>query len=163
MDAPCPQASLHTLIIDDDQLVRDFAVHTVEFGTNRKATTFESGFHAWQYVQSHPDRVDIVIADVNIPDMDGLELLERIKRTFPQKVFIVTSSDPANEQTAYQLGADAFLAKPYDVNDLLTLVQALMLTGGPPMAQKSIPLHSQNKNAPRAHTPQASDGGGDPG
>jgi len=162
MDAPRSQASLHTLIIDDDQLVRDFAVHTVEFGTNRKATTFESGFQAWQYVQSHPDLVDVVIADVNIPDMDGLELLERIKRTFPQKVFIVTSSDPANEQAAYQMGADAFLAKPFDVNDLLTLVQALMLTGGPPKVQKSIPLHSQHKNEPPAHASQGSGGGGDP-
>lgn len=143
MDTPCLPESLQTLIIDDDRLVRDFTVHTLEFGTNRKVTTFDSGFKAWQHLQRQPQQADIIIADANIPDINGLELLERVKHAFPGTRFIVTSSNPANEQTAYRLGADAFLAKPFDVKDLLTIIQELILTGEPIPERKSIPFNSK--------------------
>lgn len=114
---------LHVLVIDDDQLVRDFAVHTIEYGTNRKVATFGNGFQAWQFIQNQPESVDIIIADANIPDMDGLELLAEVKKAFPDKKFIITTSNPAFEKSAYQFGADALLSKPYDANDLFTIVQ----------------------------------------
>jgi len=141
MDAPCLPESLQALIVDDDRLVRDFTVHTLEFGINRKVTTFDSGFQAWRHLQRHPQQADIIIADANIPDINGLELLERVKHAFPGTRFIVTSSNPDNEQAACRLGADAFLAKPFDVKDLLTIIQKLMLTGAPVQAQKSIPFN----------------------
>ena len=110
------------IIVDDDQLVRDFAVHTIEYGTNRKAVTFDSGFKAWQFIQESPHEADIVIADANIPDMDGMELLRRVKQEYPLKKFIITTSNPSLETEAKQLGADAFLTKPYDINDLFAVV-----------------------------------------
>ena len=70
---------IRILIVDDDQLVRDFAVHTIEYGTDRLVTTLDSGFKAWEFIQSQPENVDIIIADANIPDMDGLELLYWVK------------------------------------------------------------------------------------
>jgi YesN/AraC family two-component response regulator len=114
---------LQVLIVDDDQLVRNFAVNTIEYGTNRKVATFASGFQAWQFIQNQPDKVDIVIADANIPDMDGLELLTEVKQAYPEKIFIITTSNPAFEKSAHQLGADALLSKPYDINDLFSIVQ----------------------------------------
>lgn len=120
MDA---NAGIHILIVDDDQLVRDFAVQTIEYGTNRKVTTLDNGFKAWQFIQNQPEVVDIVIADANIPDMDGLELLGHVKKTYPRKRFILSTSNPSFENKAYQLGADAFLSKPYDVNDLFTILE----------------------------------------
>lgn len=114
---------LQVLIVDDDQLVRNFAVNTIEYGINRKVATFGSGFQAWQFIQKRPDEVDIVIADANIPDMDGLELLAEVKQAYPEKIFIITTSNPEFEKSAHQLGADAFLSKPYDVNDLFAVVQ----------------------------------------
>lgn len=114
---------IQILIVDDDQLVRDFAVHTIEFGINRKVATFDNGLNAWQFLQNHPNGADIIIADANIPDMDGMELLSQVKKMYPEKKFIITTSNPKYENTAYQLGADAFLSKPYDVGDLFTIVQ----------------------------------------
>jgi two-component system response regulator YesN len=127
------------LVIDDDQFVRDFAVHTIEFGTNSKVTTFESGFRAWQYIQSNPSGVTIVIADANIPDMSGLEVLEQLKQHHPNKTFIITSSNPDHEKAAYHMGADAFVAKPFDVNDLLTVVQKLILISTPKPNSQATP------------------------
>ena len=113
------------VVIDDDHLVRNFAVHTIEYGTNRKVTTFDSGFNAWQFIQAEPEQVDIIIADANIPDMDGLELLRQVKSKYPDKKFVITTSSPDKENTAYQLGADVFLLKPYDIDDLFTLIERL--------------------------------------
>lgn len=111
------------IVVDDDQLVRDFAVHTIEYGINRKVATFETGFNAWQFLQKRPGDADIIIADANIPDMDGMELLKKVKEEFPEKKFVLTTSNPDFENIAHEIGADAFLSKPYDVNDLFTVVQ----------------------------------------
>ncbi len=127
MAIPNPNSTVHILIVDDDQLVRDFAVHTIEYGTNRKVTTFDNGFQAWQYIKNRPKDVDIIIADANIPDIDGLELLDQVKRSHPGIKFIITTSNPTFEKTADQLGADAFLSKPYDVNDLFAIVQNFII------------------------------------
>ncbi|MBR9980029.1 MAG: response regulator [Desulfatitalea sp.] len=117
---------LNILIVDDDQLVRDFAVNTVAFHTNRPVITLESGFDGWQYLQQQGRDIDMVIADATIPDMDGLELLALVKRNDPRKIFILTSSNADHERTAVHLNADAFLAKPYDVQDLLRVIQELV-------------------------------------
>lgn len=123
MEASNPETGIQITIIDDDPLVRDFAVHTIEYGINRKVTTFDNGFKAWQFLQNQPDDVDIIIADANIPDMDGLDLLDQVKKRFPHKKFVLTTSNPDLENSAYHLGADAFLSKPYDVSDLFAIVQ----------------------------------------
>jgi len=120
-----PESTINAevIVVDDDQLVRDFAVHTIEYGINRKITTFDTGFNAWQFLQNRPEEADIIIADANIPDMDGIELLQKVKEMFPEKKFVLTTSNPDFEDMAHQIGADAFLTKPYDVSDLFTVVQ----------------------------------------
>jgi CheY-like chemotaxis protein len=116
-------APTRVLIIDDDHLVRDFAVHTIEFGINREVMTYDSGFSAWEFINSRPDEVDIIIADANIPEMDGLELLERVKKKYPKKIYVLLAGDPATEIRARQLEADAFISKPFDAEVLFTVVQ----------------------------------------
>lgn len=124
------------MIVDDDQLVRDFAVHTIEYGTNRKVATFDNGFSAWEFLQTQPQEADIIIADANIPDVDGLELLDRIKKNYPQKQFVITSGNPDLADIANKKGADAFLSKPYDARDLFTIVEQLCVRPASP-AKKS--------------------------
>lgn len=131
MEASNPETGIQITIIDDDPLVRDFAVHTIEYGINRKVTTFDNGFKAWQFLQNQPDDVDIIIADANIPDMDGLDLLDQVKKRFPHKKFVLTTSNPDLENSAYHLGADAFLSKPYDVSDLFAIVQQFINNSEP--------------------------------
>lgn len=119
------KSTAQLLIVDDDQLVRDFAVHTLEYGMNRRILTFESGFDAWQFIHQHPDKVDIIIADANLPDMDGFELLKHVKSALQDKFFIITASDAELEETACENNADAFITKPYDVTDLFTLIRKI--------------------------------------
>ena len=68
------------------------------------------------------DNVDIVLilSDINMPGMNGLELLKIIKEKTPeQKVFMITAySDEHNYKTAVEYGADDYLTKPLDFSGL---------------------------------------------
>ena len=116
-------------VVEDDQLVRDFVVDAFEFSINRKIHTFDSGFAAWQVIQSSQP-IHIVFADIHVPDMDGLELTARIKTKRPDVVCILASGNAADEVLAKRAGADAFLLKPYGVNDLFSLVQTFVAAEG---------------------------------
>jgi len=112
-------------VVEDDPLVRDFVVDAFEFSINRKIHTFDSGFAAWQYIQS-ASPVHIVFADIHVPEMDGLELTARIKTAAPEIVCILASGNPTDASHAEAAGADAFLLKPYGLSDLFALIQTFV-------------------------------------
>lgn len=126
METAQPKACRNVIIIDDDPLVRNFIVHTVEFGINQKVIALDSGSEGWRYIQDRSLLVDIVIADANLPDLNGLDLLERVKEIHQRIVFVIVSSDPRDERRARLLSADAFVAKPFNVDDLITLMRNLI-------------------------------------
>ena len=96
------------------------------YSVNRKILTFETGFEAWRHLQKD-NSADIVLFDANIPEINGFELLGKIKQILPSKTCILMSSNPADEETAGALKADAFLAKPFSVNDLFNIVQTFVI------------------------------------
>jgi DNA-binding NtrC family response regulator len=123
LNSTAPHPPTQILIIDDDHLVRDFAVQTIEYGIDRQVLTYDNGFQAWEFISTHPHRVDIIIADANIPDMNGIELLERVKKNYPEKIYILMAGDHRHENQASKFGADAFISKPFDAQVLFTVVK----------------------------------------
>ena len=115
---------INIMVVDDDPLVRDFAVSTLEYSLDRKILVCENGFSAWRILLQEPHQVDLVIADASLPEMTGFELLERIKAQMPQKKVIITAGNASLEKRASQLGADAFISKPFQVDDLLRIIEA---------------------------------------
>jgi CheY-like chemotaxis protein len=112
--------------VDNDQLTRDFAVDVLAYSVNREVKSFDNGIAAWDYIQN-PESADIILSVVDMPEMDGIELLKRIKKEYPKKICILMSGKPAHEPAARQLGADAFIAKPFDISDLFEIVQAFVV------------------------------------
>ena len=74
-----------------------------------------------------PFDVVLLLSDINMPGMNGLELLKRVKTDFPTlKVVMVTAyGDDANRQAANALGADDFITKPVDFKVLRERMQQL--------------------------------------
>ncbi len=114
------------VVVDDDKLIRDFVTSVLMFSVNREVRSFSNGFSAWDYIEA-PDNADIIVSDVDMPEMTGFELLAKIKKTSPEKKCIIMSGDPGNEPTARRLGADAFLAKPFSVDDLFKIVETFVV------------------------------------
>ena len=77
-----------------------------------------SGEGALQYLQQHHHEAVLILSDINMPGMSGLELLQHIKQKYatpPPVVMMITAyGDSENYNTAMQLGADDFLTKPID-------------------------------------------------
>ena len=66
---------------------------------------------------------DIILLDVIMPGIDGFEVLEKL-RTFSELPVIVFSARPDNAQKALSLGANDFLAKPFDVEDMVKRIES---------------------------------------
>ena len=77
-----------------------------------------SGEEALQYLNRHQHEAVLILSDINIPGMTGLELLQHIKEKYekpPPVVMMVTAyGDEENYNAAMRLGADDFLTKPID-------------------------------------------------
>ena len=115
---------IKVLIVDDEQDVellfrQRFRKELREGDFNfHFAFTAESALNYLRTLQ--PFDVVLVLSDINMPGMNGLELLRLIKNDFPDlKVIMVTAyGDEANHQTAITYGADDFITKPVDFNFL---------------------------------------------
>jgi two-component system, chemotaxis family, chemotaxis protein CheY len=77
-----------------------------------------SGEEALTYLNQHEHEAVLILSDINMPGMSGLELLEHIKKKYlkpPPVVMMITAyGDAENFNTAKELGADDFLTKPVD-------------------------------------------------
>jgi CheY-like chemotaxis protein len=77
-----------------------------------------SGEEALDYLDQHVHEAVLILSDINMPGMSGLELLRKIKQMFknpPPTVMMITAyGDQENYMQAMQLGADDFLTKPLD-------------------------------------------------
>ena len=81
-----------------------------------------SGEEALSYLNIHEHETVLILSDINMPGMSGLELLKQIKKKYmkpPPKVMMITAyGDAENYNRAKELGADDFLTKPVDFNYL---------------------------------------------
>lgn len=112
------------MVVDDEQDVQ--VLFQQRFRKEVKAGQVEfqfalSGETAWEYLE-HQSSIDhiLILSDINMPGMNGLDLLKRIKEKFTHlKVMMITAySDDNNYRTAMTYGADGYTTKPINFEDL---------------------------------------------
>ena len=88
-----------------------------------------SGEEALMYLKDHKHEAVLILSDINMPGMSGLDLLKRIKQKYsvpPPVVMMITAyGDPENYKIAMKLGADDFLTKPVDFISLKEKLKAI--------------------------------------
>ena len=110
------------VVVDNDSGIRKLTVDALSYCVNRDVVSFGNGRAAWDYFEDG-NAADLVIADADLPDMDGLALLKRFKLRWKERIFICMSDRPESGTVAEAAGADAFLVKPFTINDLFRIVQ----------------------------------------
>lgn len=89
-----------------------------------------SGEEALGFLRQHLHEAVLILSDINMPGMSGLELLKEIKTRYenpPPIVMMITAyGDPENYNQAIQLGADDFLTKPIDFTLLKSKLKTLL-------------------------------------
>ncbi|MDH3530309.1 MAG: sigma-54 dependent transcriptional regulator [Acidobacteriota bacterium] len=110
------------LIVDDEQSYRQLLSLVFE-GDGHNIRTAKNGREAVEMLQEDP--AEIVISDVRMPDMDGIALLREARELYPDVGVILMTAfatvDTARE--AFILGADDFIQKPFDVEELKLIVK----------------------------------------
>jgi two-component system, NtrC family, response regulator PilR len=110
------------LIVDDEQSYRQLLSLVFE-GDGHNIRTASNGSEALDLLQAEPS--NIIISDVKMPDMDGIEMLRSVRETLPD-VGVVLMTAFASVETAreaFKLGADDFIQKPFDVEELRLIVK----------------------------------------
>jgi DNA-binding response OmpR family regulator len=115
-------------VVDEDPIVRDFVVGTLMYSVNREVLPFENGLDAWIYFEDY-GVPDIIVADVNLDELTGTELLDKVRGLNQGTIVILYSDRPEKEEMVRKAGADAFLAKPFGVSELFNLVQRFVVDG----------------------------------
>lgn len=108
------------LLVDDDDLSRS-TVHQMLERAGHQVTSTGNGREGLQLIQSAP--VDLVVTDLIMPDTDGLELIQELRRVAPSVRIVAISGGGrvnANEYltVARKFGASAVLAKPFSTVEL---------------------------------------------
>jgi len=113
------------LVVDDERDIKDlFEQHfRKEIKSGEVAFIFAfSGEEAMTYLQNPAHEAILILSDINMPGMSGLDLLSKIKAKYkvpPPVVMMITAyGDDENFKRAMQLGADDFLTKPLDFKSL---------------------------------------------
>jgi two-component system KDP operon response regulator KdpE len=118
-------AKRHTVLVaEDDQPLRDFVRRNLEVrGYNVLAAG--NGLEAMGFFNS--ESIDLVVVDLMMPHMDGLEVIRRIRKVSQVPVVVLSAMDEeADKVRALNLGADDYLTKPFGVDELLARIQAVI-------------------------------------
>ena len=126
------------LIVEDDAHIRRLLRATIERAGYRatEAATAREGLSLLDI-----DKPDLVLLDLGLPDRDGLELIQLIKARGAAVIVASAREETAEKVAALDLGADDYLTKPFDTEELLARIRAALrhrLSGTAPETKVTI-------------------------
>ncbi len=116
--------SARILIVDDESVTRRLVTFTLK-SINVESVSAENGLQAIDFAEQ--GQFDLALVDINLPDIDGFEVVERLKqidhmRDVPILMFTARSHQ-GDELRAQEVGAVGFFYKPFSTQDLRDLVR----------------------------------------
>jgi two-component system response regulator ArlR len=128
------------LIVEDDEGIADFVDRELQHegfatliaGTGRQALSlFESG------------KPGLILLDIMLPELSGLEVLRRIRKVSSVPVILLTArGETYDKVNGLNAGADDYLAKPFEIEELLARMHAVLRRAG----QAAVPAHLKNRD-----------------
>ena len=114
----------HILVVEDDAQIRNFICFTLEAEAYvcRTAATAEE---AMRLLAEEP--IDLMLLDLGLPDLDGTEVIRRLRTWSEMPVIVVSARDQDKEKVAVlDLGADDYLTKPFSASELLARIRVAL-------------------------------------
>ncbi|OGP86319.1 MAG: two-component system response regulator [Deltaproteobacteria bacterium RBG_13_65_10] len=131
---PCRRGetvSSHILVVDDSSVMRSLLISTLDGLGDVQVTETGSGFEALRLLARK--KFDLIITDINMPDINGLELVSFVKRhpvyqTIPL-IIVTTERGVRDREKGIALGAQEYLIKPFDPKQLQALAAKYLVAG----------------------------------
>lgn len=116
------------LIVEDSSAMRAFVRAALEEDGLAEVEEAQSGFEALRILPRQ--QFDLVIVDVNMPDINGLELVSFMRKSGPHRetplLIISTEASARDRERGLSLGANAYLSKPFKAEELRAMVDELL-------------------------------------
>ena len=125
------------LVVDDEPGVRDLISDALNL-VGLSSVTAAHGMEALTKLRDN--QIDLMILDINMPTMDGYEVLERMNDQGTKTPVIVLTARLDREDTkrAFELGADDFVRKPFGIEELTLRVNAILRRSQPQVENESV-------------------------
>jgi CheY-like chemotaxis protein len=123
-----PSSNIYTILIAEDEEINFMFLSEILSNSGKRILHAKNGLEAIEICKKHPE-IDLVLMDVKMPEMDGLQAT-RIIRDFRNQLPIIIQSAyvmESDKETAFLAGATGFIAKPINKNQLLNLVNKFLL------------------------------------
>ena len=121
-------AQYRCLVVEDSPMMRQLLVFALARVRNLRVTEADDGVDGLRKLASA--RYDIIVTDINMPIMDGLKLVKRIRSDETHKnvpiIIITTEGSQEDRQRALQLGANAYITKPIQAPQVIATVKELL-------------------------------------
>jgi excisionase family DNA binding protein len=140
-----PPMGKTVLIVDDEKVIQEFFARVL---TDYRVLIASTGEEALQVIKK--DRPNLVLLDLKMPGIDGIETLRRIKEIDSSIAVIMLSAYGTLETNleAARLGAYTSIAKPFDLKEMISVMQeAVNSIGGEEEAMEAVKVKKRNKSA----------------
>lgn len=116
----------HILVVDDEEKIRTLIKKYAEF-EGHQVTEAENGMRAVELCRREPDKFDIIIMDVMMPELDGFSAAAEIKKTCSSPVLMLSARGEEYDKIhGFELGVDDYVVKPFSPKELMMRVNAIM-------------------------------------
>src|SRR5438270_5486069 len=119
-----PAKKTMILVVDDDLQLLKIVAHNLE-AEGYQVLTEREGKHALETIER--DSPDLVLLDIMLPRMDGLQVCQRVREFSAVPIIMITARGQSQDKIkGLDLGADDYLTKPFRVDELLARVRAVL-------------------------------------
>lgn len=112
------------LIVEDDPQIRKFISYALE---NEGYVPVTAGNAQMALKKTVSENVDMILLDLGLPDMDGLEVMKKVREWSEMPIIVVSARDQDKEKaSALDMGADDYLTKPFSATELLARIRVAL-------------------------------------
>ena len=124
-----PEHNATILVVDDEESLTDLVSSALRFA-GYEVRTESNGYDALRAIKA--DVPDLVVLDVNMPELDGFEVCRRIRRDGLQTpvIFLTARDDIDDLRVGFRQGGDDYLTKPFSLEELGLRIEALLRRAG---------------------------------
>ncbi len=123
------------LIVDDDPHILEVIRFALEKAGMRVITATD-GARTLQLLATHP--IDLIVLDINMPEMDGLECCREIRKTDNTPILFLSSRDDEIDRIlGLEIGGDDYVTKPFSPRELVARIGVILKRARPPTAEQA--------------------------